>query len=124
MIGMKKIIVVCDHGNASRMVAHYLSRALGEMGQEAQVNACGIFARIPTDEEIKESDAVIVAFDEEQLEIIKKQGFQADYIESWKRFCAKVRGMGVNVYCYQDYKTHSMVDPKRIAANIIRERRE
>src|SRR3989344_3838644 len=63
----KSVIVVCDHGNASRIVGHFLRMELDRREISADILARGIFAKIPTDAEIMASEAVIVAFDEGQV---------------------------------------------------------
>ena len=111
----KSVIVVCDHGNASRMVGHFLRMELDRREISADILARGIFAKIPADAEIMASEAVIVAFDEGQLEILKSQGFPDDYAASWRQFCNRVKKLGKPIFCYQDYRTHSRVEPKTLA---------
>ena len=116
---MRQVIVVCDHGISSRFYAEHLRREFDKLGEAADVMACGVFAKVPTEYDLKEAVAVITAYEEGQLEALKKKGLKDEYIAVWKAFFKRVKEAGKPVYTYYDYETHVFNEPKAMAKKIM-----
>lgn len=120
----RQILIVCNHGVASRYLAEELSRALeeriaedGEEMEEFDFNPRGMLARTPTDEEIAEACAVLAPFTEKQF-LALSNGMENDDVACWKRFFARAREEGKAVVAYYDFGKSAFVEPRKLVEEL------
>lgn len=99
---MKKLVlVVCNTGHSSQMVAARLSSRLGE---EYEFVPRGALARIPTEQELSNAKLVLTPFDEADFKVKMKGDELSEYYIGWMKFFNDNKGKKIIAYGKESFE--------------------